>query len=188
MRLGFALPISGAWATPDNIVSVARDAEQHGFRGLWTFQRWLADASLAGVYQNVLDPMILLGYAAAVTTRARLGLAIVNGPFYAPIAIAKQFAALDVLSGGRLDGGVGLGWSPAEYTPRPGADGASWPPLRRVAGLPRRAADRRGCGLRGQFYDSAARAHRTPTGAAAAAAGADRRQRAARAAPGRHAR
>lgn len=115
MQLGFALPISGTWATPDNIVSVAEDAEAHGFRGLWTFQRWLADDSLAGVYQSVLDPMILLGYAAAVTTRARLGLAIVNGPFYSPVAIAKQFAALDVLSGGRLDGGVGLGWSTAEY-------------------------------------------------------------------------
>jgi len=116
MQLGFALPISGPWATPDNIVSVAKDAEAHGFRGLWSFQRWLADDSLAGVYQSVLDPMILLGYAAAVTTRARLGLAIVNGPFYSPVAIAKQFAALDVLSGGRLDGGVGLGWSAAEYT------------------------------------------------------------------------
>jgi probable F420-dependent oxidoreductase len=115
MRLGFALPISGTWATPDNIVSVAKDAEAHGFRGLWTFQRWLADDSLAGVYQSVLDPLILLGYVAAVTSRARLGLAIVNGPFYSPVAIAKQFAALDVLSNGRLDGGVGLGWAPAEY-------------------------------------------------------------------------
>ena len=115
MQLGFALPISGPWATPDNIVSVAKDAEAHGFRGLWTFQRWLADDSLAGVYQSVLDPMILLGYAAAVTSRARLGLAIVNGPFYSPVAIAKQFAALDVLSNGRLDGGVGMGWAPAEY-------------------------------------------------------------------------
>jgi probable F420-dependent oxidoreductase len=115
MQLGFALPISGPWATPENIVSVAKDAEAHGFRGLWTFQRWLADDSLAGVYQSVLDPLILLGYAAAVTSRARLGLAIINGPFYSPVAIAKQFAALDVLSNGRLDGGVGLGWAQAEY-------------------------------------------------------------------------
>lgn len=115
MQLGFALPISGAWATPDNVRSLARDAEAAGFRGLWTFQRWLADDSLAGVYQSVLDPMILLGYAAAVTTRARLGLAVVNGPFYAPVALAKQFAALDVLSNGRFDAGIGLGWSPAEY-------------------------------------------------------------------------
>jgi probable F420-dependent oxidoreductase len=115
VQLGFALPISGSWATPDNVASVAKDAEAAGFRGLWSFQRWLADDSLAGVYQSVLDPMILLGYAAAVTSRARLGLAIVNGPFYSPVAIAKQFAAIDVLSNGRLDGGVGLGWAPIEY-------------------------------------------------------------------------
>ena len=115
MRLGFALPISGAWATPQNITSIARDADRAGFAGAWTFQRWLATEQLDGVYQSVLDPMILLGYAAAVTERIRLGLAIVNGPFYSPVAVAKQFAAIDVLSNGRLDGGVGLGWSPDEY-------------------------------------------------------------------------
>lgn len=116
MQLGFALPTAGAWATPANIAGLARDAESHGFRGLWTFQRWLADEKLAGVYQSVLDPMIALGFAAAVTERARLGVAVVNGPFYSPVALAKQFAALDVLSAGRLDAGLGLGWSPAEYT------------------------------------------------------------------------
>jgi len=115
MRLGFALPTSGAWATADNVASLARDAEEHGFAGVWTFQRWLATPDLAGVYQSVLDPMIALGYAAALTSRVRLGLAVVNGPFYAPVALAKQFAALDVLSDGRLDAGVGLGWSPVEY-------------------------------------------------------------------------
>jgi probable F420-dependent oxidoreductase len=115
MQLGFALPVSGSWATPENVASIARDADSAGFRGLWTFQRWLVDDSQANVYQSVLDPMIVLGYAAAVTSRARLGSAIVNGPFYSPVAIAKQFAALDVLSNGRLDAGVGLGWVPQEY-------------------------------------------------------------------------
>jgi probable F420-dependent oxidoreductase len=115
MHLSLALPTSGAWATPEHVASVARDAEASGFRGLWTFQRWLATPDLAGVYQSVLDPVVTLGYAAAVTSRARLGLAVVNGPFYAPVALAKQFSALDVLSGGRLDAGVGLGWSPVEY-------------------------------------------------------------------------
>lgn len=115
MELSIALPIAGAWATPENIAAVARDADAHGFRGVWTFQRWLATDDLAGVYQSVLDPVVALGFAAAVTHRVRLGLAVVNGPFYSPVAIAKQFAAVDVLSAGRLDAGVGLGWSPVEY-------------------------------------------------------------------------
>ena len=47
----------------------------------------------------------------------RLGVAVVNGPFYAPPVLAKQFAAIDVLSHGRLDAGIGMGWSPDEYAP-----------------------------------------------------------------------
>jgi probable F420-dependent oxidoreductase len=113
--ISLGLPVSGAWATPANVASVARDADTAGFRGLWTFQRWLADDSLPSVYRSVLDPMIALGYAAGVTERIRLGIAVVNGPFYAPVALAKQFATIDVLSGGRLDAGVGLGWAKYEY-------------------------------------------------------------------------
>ena len=60
-------------------------------------------------------PVVALGFAAAITSRARLGLAVVNGPFYAPVALAKQFATLDVLSAGRLDAGIGLGWAHEEY-------------------------------------------------------------------------
>jgi probable F420-dependent oxidoreductase len=115
MDLSLALPTSGTWATPDNITSVARDAEAHGFRGVWTFQRWLSTPELPGVYQSVLDPLVALGFAAAVTSRVRLGVAVVNGPFYPPIALAKQFATLDVLSNGRFDAGIGLGWAEYEY-------------------------------------------------------------------------
>ena len=115
MRLGFGLPCSGAWATPDNVVKVARDADAAGFAGLWTFQRWLATDELENVYQSVLDPMIALAFAASVTERVRLGVAVVNGPFYAPVAVAKQFASLDVLAKGRFDAGVGLGWLPEEH-------------------------------------------------------------------------
>jgi probable F420-dependent oxidoreductase len=84
---------------------------------VWTFQRVLypADSQLAAVYRSVLDPLIALGFAAAVTSRVRLGLAVVNGPFYAPAILAKQLAAIDVLSGGRLDAGIGLGWAAEEY-------------------------------------------------------------------------
>jgi probable F420-dependent oxidoreductase len=117
MDVSFALPTSGAWATPENITEIARTADERGYRGVWTFQRVLypADSQLPAVYRSVLDPLIALGFAAAVTSRVRLGLAVVNGPFYAPAILAKQLAAIDVLSGGRLDAGIGLGWAAEEY-------------------------------------------------------------------------
>ena len=115
--IGFALPTSGAWATPGNVATIARAADERGFRTLWTFQRVLFPTAfeLPAVYRSVLDPLVTLGFAAAVTDRIRLGLAVVNGPFYAPAVLAKQLAAIDVLSGGRLDAGIGLGWSADEY-------------------------------------------------------------------------
>ncbi len=117
MDIGFALPTSGAWATPGNVAAVARSADERGFRTLWTFQRVLFPTAfeLPPVYRSVLDPLVTLGFAAAVTGRARLGLAVVNGPFYAPAVLAKQLVAIDVLSEGRLDAGIGLGWSADEY-------------------------------------------------------------------------
>lgn len=117
MELSIALPTSGAWATPENVSAVARAAEEAGFRGLWTFQRVLypVGTDMPAVYRSVLDPLVSLGFAAAVTSRVRLGVAVVNGPFYAPAVLAKQLAALDVLSAGRLDAGIGLGWLPEEF-------------------------------------------------------------------------
>ena len=70
---------------------------------------------MAPVYQSVLDPMVALGYAAAVTTDIRLGVAVVNHPFMSPLLLAKQAATVDVLSGGRLDLGIGIGWLDAEF-------------------------------------------------------------------------
>lgn len=117
MDLSFALPTSGSWATPENVTLLARVAESRGCRGLWTFQRVIypSGSDLPAVYRSVLDPLVTLGFAAAVTNRVRLGLAVVNGPFYAPAVLAKQLATIDVLSTGRLDAGIGLGWHPDEF-------------------------------------------------------------------------
>ncbi|MFD1504983.1 TIGR03619 family F420-dependent LLM class oxidoreductase [Georgenia yuyongxinii] len=117
MKIGFALPVSGSWATPSNVAELARRAEELGYASLWTFQRLLAPvgSTLPPVYRSVLDPLMVLGYAAAVTERVRLGTAIVNMPYLAPAVLAKQLATLDVLSDGRVDAGLGLGWSQEEF-------------------------------------------------------------------------
>jgi alkanesulfonate monooxygenase SsuD/methylene tetrahydromethanopterin reductase-like flavin-dependent oxidoreductase (luciferase family) len=117
LRLGFGLPVSGAWATPEAMARFAVRAEELGYASLWTFQRLLypVGAELGPVYRSVHDPLIALAYVAALTERIRLGLAIVNAPFYAPIVLAKQLSTLDVVSAGRLDAGLGLGWSHQEF-------------------------------------------------------------------------
>jgi probable F420-dependent oxidoreductase len=117
VRIGFGLPVSGSWAQPANVLAIARRAEELGYSSLWTFQRLLApaDGSLGPVYASVLDPVAVLGMAAAVTQRAELGVAILNLPFFSPALLAKQLASIDVLSGGRLVAGLGLGWLPQEF-------------------------------------------------------------------------
>jgi probable F420-dependent oxidoreductase len=117
VRIGTGAPISGAWATPENIVRVAQEAEELGYASLWTLQRLLVatDQDLPAVYRSVLDPVAALAFAAARTSRIRLGIGVINLPFVPPAYLAKQAATLDVLSRGRLDLGLGVGWSPAEF-------------------------------------------------------------------------
>jgi probable F420-dependent oxidoreductase len=117
MKIGIGAPQSGAWAGPDQIALIGALAEDLGYHELWTFHRLLAPADGSGdtVYESVLDPLLALTYAAARTSRIRLGVALVNAPFVSPVYLAKQAATLDVLSGGRFDLGLGSGWSPLEF-------------------------------------------------------------------------
>ncbi|MEV4311004.1 TIGR03619 family F420-dependent LLM class oxidoreductase [Actinocrispum sp. NPDC049592] len=123
MRIGFGAPISGAWATPDNLSRFAVKAEELGYESFWTFQRLLTPTAypLDPVYQSVLDPITALSYAAALTTRMRLGVAVINFPFVSPAYLAKQASTLALLSGGRFDLGLGSGWQHEEFV----ASGAS---------------------------------------------------------------
>ena len=125
MRIGFGLPVAGAWAHPEIMAQFARRADELGYDSLWSFQRLLvpADDEPAPVYRSVLDPLVSLGFAAAHTSRIRLGVSIINMPFVSPVLLAKQATTIDVLSGGRLDLGLGVGWSPVEFTAS-GADTA----------------------------------------------------------------
>jgi probable F420-dependent oxidoreductase len=117
MKIGFGAPVSGSWATPDNMVRVARRVEELGYHSLWTFQRLLSpvDGKWGEMYRSVQDPIVTLAYLAGHTARVRLGVAVLNAPYVAPAVLAKQLATLDIVCGGRLDVGVGAGWAAEEF-------------------------------------------------------------------------
>jgi probable F420-dependent oxidoreductase len=127
VRLGFSLPQCGDIASPNNVRTVAREAESHGYDSVWVLDRVLypvapkvpyaatSDGSLPRTYQRVLDPIGTLTFAAACTTRVSLGTSVLNIPFYNPVLLARQLTSLDVLSEGRLRVAFGTGWSPDEY-------------------------------------------------------------------------
>lgn len=114
--MGFAVPMSGPWATPDHVRRVALRAEELGYAGLWTFQRVLYPVGhpMGPTYRSVRDPLVTLAHLSGVTSRIGLGVAVVNA-FTQPVLMAKQLASLQEVSGGRLTAGLGLGWLPEEF-------------------------------------------------------------------------
>jgi probable F420-dependent oxidoreductase len=75
----------------------------------------VGDGSLPEQYKRVMDPLDTLTYAGALTKKIGLGTSVLNLPWYNPVMLARRLATLDVLSGGRLRVGFGMGWSPDEY-------------------------------------------------------------------------
>src|ERR1044072_1160312 len=134
MRFGFALPQIGSLAGPESLVQTAQRAEEMGYDSLWVLDRilWpvkprapypIGDGSLPVQYKSVLDPVETLTFAAAHTSRIALATGVLNIPWYNPVLLARRLTSLDVLSGGRLRAGFGIGGSPDEYE----ATGATWP-------------------------------------------------------------
>jgi probable F420-dependent oxidoreductase len=127
MRVGFILPQIGPLGTAANLAKGAQRAEALGYDSLWVTERLLwpvnpqnpypatPDGSLPVQYKHSLDPLESLTYAAAHTQRVTLGTSVLDMPFYNPVTLARRLTTLDVLSGGRLRLGLGLGWSKDEY-------------------------------------------------------------------------
>lgn len=128
MRLGFSLPQYGDMAgNPADIALFARSVERAGAASLWVGDRALTPAAptlgFAGKgpapfppqLRRVLDPFAVLTVAATSTERVRLGTSVLNAPWYQPLLLARALTTLDLISGGRLVAGFGVGWSPDEF-------------------------------------------------------------------------
>jgi probable F420-dependent oxidoreductase len=128
MRFGLGLPHTGVRANGPSIITFAQRADALGFESLWCGDHILLPTAGTNQYPytadgsfprdarvGFLETFTVLSYVAAVTQRIRLGSTVIILPYRNPIVQAKMFATLDVLSGGRVICGVGVGWLQKEF-------------------------------------------------------------------------
>jgi probable F420-dependent oxidoreductase len=113
--IGLFLHNTAVATDPATAVAVARHAEALGFDSLWSGEHVVVPSprvppSPMDPDEPILDPVVLLAHLAAVTRRVRLGTGVIILPQRNPLVLAKQLASLDVLSGGRLEVGIGAGY------------------------------------------------------------------------------
>jgi probable F420-dependent oxidoreductase len=116
MQLGIHLPQIGRKAGPDGIKRAAVQAEELGFHDVWTSEHIITPAGTMYPPSPLFyDPVLSLTWAAAYTTRVRLGTSVLVLPMRHPLPLAKELATLQNLSGGRFILGAGVGWLEAEF-------------------------------------------------------------------------
>jgi len=117
MKFGFSLSNNQGIDDVQAIVRLAIRAEELGFDSVWASDHVF---NVSYVFERIgdkpyYDPLTILSYVAAVTTRIRLGTSVLVLPYHHPMRLAKAAATLDVLSGGRVILGVGVGVIEQEF-------------------------------------------------------------------------
>ena len=123
MRYGVVFPQTEIGKDPSAIRDFAQAAEELGYHHLLAYDHVVGanPASRPGwrppyTYKDTFhEPFVLFGYLAGLTKRIELVTGVIILPQRQTVLVAKQAAALDVLSGGRLRLGIGIGWNPVEY-------------------------------------------------------------------------
>jgi probable F420-dependent oxidoreductase len=115
MKFGIALPNFGRYAQRETIVEIANLAEDLGFDSLWVSDHIVIPASHKGFGDVFYDPFATLSFVAAKTRSIQLGTSVIILPYRNPVVLAKTVSTLDVLCGGRITLGVGVGWLEDEF-------------------------------------------------------------------------
>jgi len=128
MKYGFTMPGRGPLATPERLGIIARKGEEFGFDALLTGDHILVPKNISSPYPYTeggefpgsssgesMEQITLLSYIAGQTSKIRLVTSVLIVPHRNPLIAAKSLATLDVLSGGRLVVGVGVGWMREEF-------------------------------------------------------------------------
>lgn len=124
MRIGLALPhydfslSEGGPISFARVAEVALRAERLGFDSVWVSDHFFASLERYGGSaepRGSLEPLTTLAGLAVRTERVRLGTLVLSVPFRHPAILAKSATTIDLLSGGRLELGLGAGWYEREY-------------------------------------------------------------------------
>ena len=126
MRYGFYLPTRGPTATRAGILALAREGERLGLHSAMIADHIVFPVESESTYPYTLDgkhpgagdaleTFSILGVVAGATERLRLVTSVLVLPYRNPVLTAKMVASLDVLSGGRVTLGVGVGWLKEEF-------------------------------------------------------------------------
>jgi probable F420-dependent oxidoreductase len=126
MHYGFYLPTRGPTATRDGVLKLAREGERLGFRSAMIADHIVFPTASESHYPYTLDrkhpsggdaleTFSILGVVAGATEKLRLVTSVLVLPYRNPVLTAKIVASLDVLSGGRVTLGVGVGWLKEEF-------------------------------------------------------------------------
>ena len=128
MKFGIIFANIGPAVQPEHAAALGQLAEENGFDSIWTVEHVLVPADYQSEYpysptgkmpgpeeSPIPDPLVWLTYVGAMTKRIKLATGVLILPQRNPLVLAKEVATLDVLSGGRVMLGVGVGWLREEF-------------------------------------------------------------------------
>src|SRR5438552_2939927 len=128
MKLGMLYANTMASVQPEAAAAIAGHAEAAGVESLWTVEHVVVPGGYESVYpfsrsgrmpggedSPIPDPLIWLSFVAARTSRIHLATGMIILPQRNPVITAKELSTLDVLSGGRVILGAGIGWLREEF-------------------------------------------------------------------------
>ncbi len=125
---GTSMPSRGDMASPENLRTLAQRAESLGFDSVWVSDHIILPRKVDSFYpyaadgvatfrpdEDYYDPLATLNFLAGCTQKIRLGTHVLILPYRNPVVTAKMLSTLDVLSGGRVILGAGVGWMEEEF-------------------------------------------------------------------------